>query len=329
VRLKSYKDYGFFIYHRNPLEAMDRFILHPKVKELFLREQIPQRTPRWYEVRKTLITASEAASALDIKPFASYSGSPRAELLKAKREPVGAGIDNVFTRHGQKYEDEARDLYCAKTGEQAYEFGLIIHTDYPWLGCSVDGITASGKVLEIKCPLSRKIVPGHVPEHYMPQVQICMEVCDLEEAIFIQYKPESITWPNEAEFVVTRVPRDREWFQRVMPALRAFVEEMKRAPPEPPKTIFDLPLPSVAVPPPRPPAPKPPVVCHITEEDAAPSLPSLEWEGDAMEPIAVCLVDTEPVMRRPRGDALRAPHGAAGPRGGSTQPFMTSADGVA
>jgi hypothetical protein len=57
-----------------------------------------------------------------------------------------------------------------------------------------------------------------------------MEVCDLDETKFIQYKPASITWPRDSEFVVTSVPRSREWFADVLPKLREFYEEMTASP---------------------------------------------------------------------------------------------------
>lgn len=239
--------------------------IHPRVQYLLQRPQIQQRSPEWFAIRKGLVTASEVASVLDIKPFESYQGSPRALLLQEKRQPLGEGIDNVFTRHGQKYEDEARDKYCDMTGELAYEFGLMVHEEYSWLGASVDGITNTGLVLEIKCPLSRKIEPGVVPHHYMPQVQICMEVCDLEEARFIQYKPEAITWPREPEFDVTVVKRDREWFQAVLPVLRAFHEEMTTptptttTPPTTPVRVASI----ASVAPKAPKKPPPPKKCFI------------------------------------------------------------------
>ena len=55
--------------------------MEQKIQALIERPQIAQRTPEWYRARKTLITASEAAAALDIKPFATFSGSPRALLM--------------------------------------------------------------------------------------------------------------------------------------------------------------------------------------------------------------------------------------------------------
>ena len=69
-------------------------------------------------------------------------------------------------------------------------------------------------------------IDGTVPEHYMPQLQLCMDILDLEEADFIQYKPEDLTWPKPSEFVVTNVKRDREWFAKYMPVMRDFWDKV-------------------------------------------------------------------------------------------------------
>jgi hypothetical protein len=82
------------------------------------------------------------------------------------------------------------------------------------LGASPDGVTEDGLLIEIKCPLTRKI-EKKVPSYYLPQVQLQLEITDLEECDFVQYRPG----PPE-EYVVVRVKRDREWFQRHLPAMR-------------------------------------------------------------------------------------------------------------
>ena len=56
----------------------------------------------------------------------------------------------------------------------------------------------------------------------MGQVQMCMEILDLESCDFIQYKPEEITFPKPAEFVVTHIKRDREWFKEKLPIMEDF-----------------------------------------------------------------------------------------------------------
>lgn len=76
--------------------------------------------------------------------------------------------------------------------------------------------------------MSRKIVPGEVPHHYMPQIQLCMEIMNLDECSFIQYKPEVLTFPGPAQFDVTFVPRSREWFAESLPKFREFHEDMLR-----------------------------------------------------------------------------------------------------
>lgn len=210
--------------------------MHPRVAELLKRPQWAQRTPEWYAMRGTLLTASDAASALEVKPYASYKGSPRAELLKKKLEDKP--FSNVFTVHGQKYEDEARDLMARARGEQVLDFGLLTHPEHPWLGASPDGVTLSGKCVEIKCPLRRAIVPGQVPHHYVPQVQVQMEVCDLDSTLFVQYRPAHMNADDRPVLEVTEVPRDRAWFAQNLPRLKAFHDEYMAAratfvPPEP------------------------------------------------------------------------------------------------
>jgi hypothetical protein len=49
-----------------------------------------------------------------------------------------------------------------------------------------------------------------------------MEILDLEEADFIQYKPAEFNWPRPEEFVVVNVKRDREWWKTYFPVMKEF-----------------------------------------------------------------------------------------------------------
>lgn len=217
--------------------------LHPATARLLAREQWKQQTPEWFAVRRTLLTASDAAAALDIKPFASYRGSPRADLLQRKLDD--APVSNVFTRHGQKYEDEARNWAAAALGETVMEVGLVVRPRQgddatPWLAASPDGVTATGRLLEIKCPLKREIKPGHIPGHYFPQVQVQMEVCDIDSTLFVQYRPacpgDRDPARRRAVLDVVVIERDRAWFRENEPRLKAFWAELmtEKAKPRPP-----------------------------------------------------------------------------------------------
>ena len=214
-------------------------MMHPKVVELLTRRQWAQRTPEWYEIRRTLLTASDVAGALDVKPFKSYKGSPRADLLVKKLENRPFG--NMFTAHGQKYEDEARDLMAAFIGEEVIDFGLLVHPTLPWLAASPDGVTKTGKCVEIKCPLKRAIVPGEIPHHYVSQVQVQMQVCGLDSTLFVQYKPGFMNADRKPFLDITVVERDDLWFETNLPQMKSFFDEYMAAR----ETYVPVPLPPV------------------------------------------------------------------------------------
>ena len=217
------------------------YTVHPQVLKLIATPQYIQRTPEWYEVRKGLMTASNAAAALGIKPYDSFRGDPKAACID--QIVSGSFKGNAATRHGCEHEDAVRDRYCAIAGETALEFGLIVHREFPWLAASPDGITLNGQMIEIKCPRHRDIVPGHVPHHYYPQVQTQMEVCDLDSCAFVQWKPARFTKDAQEIFDVVIVPRDRAWFARHKEDLLSFYHDLMRTreqyvPPLPPPCLI-------------------------------------------------------------------------------------------
>jgi putative phage-type endonuclease len=169
-----------------------------RVVELLKRRQYEQRTPEWYEVRTSLVTASSAASLLvrdkktcedyikeyeleeifklDGKCCNPYSTKLKYFLDKCKQ---GKFTGNVATFWGQMYEPVVTDLYSLEYSTNVMEFGLMTHPKYPWLGASPDGICPNGVMLEIKCPYRRKIT-GITPFYYWIQVQLQLEVYNLE-----------------------------------------------------------------------------------------------------------------------------------------------------
>lgn len=67
--------------------------LHPRIQQLLDQPSYTQRSPEWFEQRKHYLTASSVAAALNIKPYASFKGNPRLELM----QKLKAG--NQFTEH--------------------------------------------------------------------------------------------------------------------------------------------------------------------------------------------------------------------------------------
>ena len=194
--------------------------MHPNVKALIEREYAAQKSEEWLALRGKLLTASDAATAIGVNKYETAD-----ELLLKKCGLGKKFTGNSFTRHGELYEDEARILYEQRHGEVVHELGLVPHPVHNFLGGSPDGVTESGKLVEIKCPPHRAILP-EVPGHYMPQLQLCMQILDLEEADFIEYKPAATNWPKHEEFQVINVKRDPEWWKTNLPIMRAFWDKV-------------------------------------------------------------------------------------------------------
>jgi len=179
-----------------------------RVKTLQKKPQPAQRSPEWYKLRNTRITASEVASCLfktdevckdyieefnltdfkiDPNKCVSHYDTREEYIIKKCRSFYGENVfsDSIYTLWGKKYEEIATRLYRKMFNTDVLEFGLLPHPRLSWVGASPDGITPDGVMLEIKCPFSRKI-DGIVPFHYWTQMQLQLEVCDLEKCDFLE-----------------------------------------------------------------------------------------------------------------------------------------------
>src|SRR5210317_536397 len=191
--------------------------MHPNVKRLLDLEFDEQRSEAWLKLRGNMLTASDAAAAIDLNKYQSPD-----DLLRKKCGLGEPFTGNEATEWGTRLEPIACEMFEQKYNLKVYELGLIPHPDYPWLGGSPDGLTENNCLVEIKCPMRRQIIPGEVPIHYNAQIQQCMEIMDVESCFFVQYAPFEITFPAPEVFDVTIVPRDREWFKKYLPVMDAF-----------------------------------------------------------------------------------------------------------
>jgi putative phage-type endonuclease len=191
--------------------------MHPNVKRLLDLEFDEQRSEAWLKLRGNMLTASDAGTAIGVNKYETPD-----DLLRKKCGIGEKFTGNIYTEWGTKMEPVAIQMFEEEYGLKVYELGLIPHEKYPWLGGSPDGLTDTNCLVEIKCPMRRKIIPGEVPIWYNAQIQVCMEIMDVEKCYFVEYQPIEISWPKEAVFSVTIVPRDREWFAKYLPIMDTF-----------------------------------------------------------------------------------------------------------
>jgi len=178
----------------------------------------PQKSPGWYEMRNTRITASSASSCL---PKIEEICIPYEKLFNVKikynpnqcfntyetkedfiinkcRAFYGENLfkDNIYTLHGKKFEEISTRLYRKVYNTEVLEFGLLPHPRLSWLAMSPDGINPMGVMLEIKNPNKMYTVPSMT---YFTQMQIQMETANLDECDFLVCDVKNID--TEQEFI--------------------------------------------------------------------------------------------------------------------------------
>jgi len=160
------------------------------------RPQIEQRTAAWYQQAVTLLTASELGNLFG-------SVKQRAHLIMSKVNPVLrpskvlAMPSNEMNAMdwGVRFEPVVKDIYNFKYGTTIKELGRIINPEDNRCSASPDGLIYSdpsnlrtGRLIEIKCPVTRK-PDGKIPKDYYIQIQMQLKVtgmthCDFVEAVF-------------------------------------------------------------------------------------------------------------------------------------------------
>lgn len=184
------------------------------------KEACAQRTPEWYAKRMNHVTASMMATVCNANPYES-----RSSAVKRKTGVERPFTGNAATEHGNKYEMEAILKYEKLTGAKCLEFGLLesLNENEEFLAGSPDGITSTGRLIEVKCPY-RRTPTEKVPNHYLYQIQFLMHTLKLKDCDFIQYVPQGI-WTGET-FIVTRVKYDPYFWYAKFPILRSFWDEV-------------------------------------------------------------------------------------------------------
>jgi len=156
--------------------------------------------------------------------------------------PRPIGEDHKPTKHGNKYEDEARDLYIHKefTSKgvecKSIDIGFVKHPHYKDMGASPDGLLLFKDrepiLLEIKCPYrvheSRGQLERSNMNKYSAQMQLQMHVMGVHRCHFVQFNPGTDELISDMVFI------DPDFMKNpIFPQFIADVQARKTHPLEP------------------------------------------------------------------------------------------------
>ncbi len=182
---------------------------------------IEQGSPEWHSLRKTKITATDAAVIMGVSPWKS-----KTKLYQDKKSDDAPNFVSEKMQRGIDLEPIARDLFIIQSNIEV-EPKVIVKD---WAMASLDGMSEDGKhIVEIKCPGEKdhqSALSGKVPDYYYPQLQHQMFVCDVDEMYYYSF--------DGADGVILTVKRDNEFIEKMIIEEKKFYDcLMTDTPPEP------------------------------------------------------------------------------------------------
>lgn len=197
-----------------------------------MSDVIEQRSDEWRLVRAGKITASRFADVIDV----TKAGKPTAARAKYLREIVFERVSQApkhevgghALRWGTDVESYAREAFELETGMIVTPGQFVLHPDYPFIGCSPDGLIGSDGGYESKCPMDEAVhintwLSG-MPEDHIPQVQGCMFVTGRGWWEFVSYDPRVA---ERFRLYHQRIERDNDFIgKKLIPELLRFEEEV-------------------------------------------------------------------------------------------------------
>jgi putative phage-type endonuclease len=211
---------------QNPDCILQQFKEHIEYSgDRIVRFTAPQQSDEWHAFRKKGIGASDTPIIMGVSPWRT-----RKQLLKEKLGLIAPQKVTEAMLRGQKLEPIARSI-----AETMLETIFIAETrvcrEYPYMFASLDGMCIDNKILiEIKCASDKNHAlakEGKCPEHYKPQMQKQMFICDFDKVHYFSFiQKEWFPEPTyEGVFVIEN--RDQEYIEKMVEAEKEFYKEMK------------------------------------------------------------------------------------------------------
>jgi putative phage-type endonuclease len=182
-------------------------------------EDLEQGSPEWHALRKTKITATDSTAIMGVSHWKT-----KRQLYFEKLSNDAPKPPTERMQRGSDLEPIARDLFCSRTGHKMLP--KVVLKD--WAMASLDGINDCNEILEVKCPGEKDhaiALSGKVPDHYYPQLQHQMYVCDAERAFYFSF--------DGFDGVTVEVKRDDKYIEKMLVEEKKFYDCLiNKTPPE-------------------------------------------------------------------------------------------------
>lgn len=193
-----------------------------------------QSSPEWFQLRKGLLTMSNAAAAIGINRF--ETPEKLANYITGKEERVFSERSLRLMKMGSEREEEVREWYRQVNPEyKVSEIGFAIPDWCSYIGCSPDGLVNEDGIIEIKHTVSiydrlmsyynypkDKKMKDFIPESHYAQIQGNLGILGRK---WCDYIVKEFDGPE----IMLRVPFDKEfWFDFQKPRMLDFVDRYLR-----------------------------------------------------------------------------------------------------
>jgi len=186
-------------------------------------DELEQGTEEWFEVRKGLMTASNASRiGPNGQGLMTYCKKIVDELF-SEEEPER--FSNEHTDRGNELEPVAKAAYELIKKVKVKEIGFAKYNDY--VGCSPDGLVGGDGLIEIKSPADKGyekfLKDGKINTNYVWQIQHQLLVMDREWCDYVVFNP------NFKESIqIVRVEADPIKQFKLMKGFKKGEDEIKR-----------------------------------------------------------------------------------------------------
>lgn len=213
---KKHKEHNHKEQNHTEKEQSELDLKKKEIEAIRARPQVAQRTEEWYTESQTMISASEFWQLFTSDRSRAGYVLQKTGLQREQRDTRSMDISgdeivkvSAQNRHtclsmemtaldwGVRFEPVAKQILEKHWSSKIEDVGRLYHPTLAKVAASPDGLIVEGppeyygRLVEIKCPVSREIGKG-VPLKYWYQMQLQLEVSGLDACYYSEFNIQSL-----------------------------------------------------------------------------------------------------------------------------------------